>query len=505
MEKQVITLSPGIIKIHEGGNDYLGIRISGRKKNFAVTRYADIRKIHGFILKEDSVELWKILGVKEINGEIYVYGPYYSGKFLSEIINYPPEKALYYILILVRILVALSARSASLSKIYCNGVVFPDDGGTLILPVQLMERVADQISGEERFPVFLSLNNPAFSGDKNLSFALGVILYRLLTGEYPFKGSTEEEVHFQMHEKEAIPPHLKSPGIKKEVSEFIMDALKKEEDKAVPLSEWSEKLERWIKEGFTETLSEQEKDILQKKALEYEKKATRILRFRTFLLRNKAKIVITAVILVVVGWFSSSIVKNALRPPLTAGKSPEEVIELFYNSINELNPQAMEDCVERGVAKELINEVTHLYVINRMRLAYEGQTGFIVADEWVKNGRPALSPETDVYGIANLSIVSEDEGTFIAEYEKWLPVSENETIEAESPVKSVGLIRKDRLYLRRKKDYWIIYRIENIDSRPYHWPDNRAPKKEKSAIPIIPPPDIIRTLPAVLVVSLLAP
>jgi hypothetical protein len=183
---------------------------------------------------------------------------------------------------------------------------------------------------------------------------------------------------------------------------------------------------------------------------------------------------IIAVAAVVVGVLAGSLLKNILAPRETRGFSPEQVVETFYRSMNELNHTLMEDCVVEGAGKQTIREVINIYVLSRVSLGYEGSSHIIGADEWAAQGRPELSPPKTVYGVTDLVILQErgePEPVFQVSYTKWLPESgqdpgadsagSTELLETEGPG-FTSLEITERVYLKFDRKDWVIYRFEPL-------------------------------------------
>ena len=158
------------------------------------------------------------------------------------------------------------------------------------------------------------------------------------------------------------------------------------------------------------------------------------------------------------------IVGRALAPPVTRGLEPAEVVELFYESINTMDTEPMEDAVEGDAGRGLINETLHMFLESRMALANRGGSRVVSAPEWDGLGR-LEDPPFRVYGVTDLEIHVEQrqpQPVFRARYYFWTPNLEDMVSETEPP----GALVTERLWLRWNGKDWAIERLESIDREP---------------------------------------
>jgi hypothetical protein len=217
-----------------------------------------------------------------------------------------------------------------------------------------------------------------------------------------------------------------------------------------------------------------EREQILQRARKEEEKIGRAYRRKVFWQKHWKTVGIVAVAVVVVGGLAGSLLKNILAPRETRGFSPEQVVEAFYQSMNDLNHTLMEDCVVEGAGKQTIREVVNIYVLSRVSLGYEGRSHVIDADEWDAQGRPELSPPETVYGATDLVVLQErgePEPVFQVSYTKWMPepgqdpgadsAGSTGLSEMEGP-RFTGLEITERVYLKLDRNDWVIYRFEPL-------------------------------------------
>lgn len=477
---------PGKISIEE--NPYFGIPTGIKGSSFALTQLTALRNKPGWLVKEGGVQEWKITGFTQIKEEIYLYGPFLDqGLPLLDIITLNTEEALPYIRQLVSALLLLQKRGCSLFDLQLDTVFFPQEGGVFFLPPEVVKVLGNSQVLEKRIRVHDLINRPGLSGEKRLSFSLGSLLYRIITGNFPFTGEDEEILHSKMKLLTILPPELSAPQIKPEVSDIVMNALgrgdnyKKTTDYP-HLELWREKLSSWIGGNIFRQIDIARIEEAGRLKEIKEKKAADNYRRKVFWQRNwkAAALILAAVITVSI--FLSSILGNVLAPRKTKGFSPAQVVEAFYLSMNSLDHMLMQDCVIDKAGKAEIKEVTHLYVLSRVSKGYEGRSNILPADEWQRQGSPELTPPQSVFGVTDLHLLQETEGAlpvFTAIYKKWLPAPQEEEQIREPAVPAAPAPRatfaplcfevKERLFLKNHRGDWVIFNIERLDNIPIEY------------------------------------
>ena len=145
-----------------------------------------------------------------------------------------------------------------------------------------------------------------------------------------------------------------------------------------------------------------------------------------------------------------------------------QVIHRYYGAFGELDHPLMEACVTNGAGKSDIDMVMNLFVITRVRQAYEmrGAPPLISAPEWQAEGAgPVGSP---VFGITDVELerLSGSEGAdairYRAAYTLYLPRQEAVTEETEPE----GARYIDELTLIKDRGNWRIAEINRTAPVP---------------------------------------
>ena len=461
------------------GSTKLAIPTGIKGNEFAITRLLAIKNQPGWVVSNGEVREWKFQGFTERDNAVFLYGENFTGITLYEILETLPKDGFYRFKQLVNSLFTLKSNGITPFEIYSDAIIFNEEGSVLFLPPVLMKNINGTRPLPFKIESYEILNNPDLKGEKRLCHSLAIMLYRILTEQFPFQGKSEEEIHDQMRNMDILQPNLIVPELSEEVSQWIYRNLtnKSEDSAGIDLNAWYENMKKWKRENLYREITMEERRQLLESAEEKRKKAEKTYRRRVFWERNWKTVLIVSLIVIISGAVLGSILKNVFSPRKTRGFSPIQVVEAFYDSLNKLDTITLEDCVIGDAGKQEKNEVTNLYVISRVSMGYEGKSHIIPAPAWEKAGRPELKPPNAVYGVLNLKIQrisSEPKPVFLATYEKWLPLSKEE-IKGEEGREAgknqpdrgyTGYRVKDRLFLKKDRGDWVIFRIERLEFKP---------------------------------------
>jgi len=106
---------------------------------------------------------------------------------------------------------------------------------------------------------------------------------------------------------------------------------------------------------------------------------------------------------------------------------PVQIIESYYNAFGDLDHSWMEACVINGAGKDDINMVMNLFIISKIRQAYEYnlRPSFISAKEWLEMGGGQV--DLQVFGVTDLQVTGankvgkSDETRYQVDYTLWVP------------------------------------------------------------------------------------
>ena len=465
------------IELSDGGPVRLAVPAGSPGRGTALTRILALRASPGWIAGA-TVRQWHYDGVIERAGTVYLVGPRAPGKSLKDVLEpageagaaQPQELAnrLGLVARLAHALLDLAAGPAGWFPLQSDSVIFLDEGGVLFLPPAVDRELREMRPFEENRDTFECLTHPDMAGERRAVFAVSVALYRILTGRFPFHGDDPEVLHAQARTLEIQPPAMLVPGLDAEASELIMAGMGRARRGAVTLTQLAQALDHWRSRSIVRPPTEDERKASAAAARSRAAAADRTFERRRFWQRNWRTAAIIAAAVIVVGAVGGTILKNVLAPRVTRGYPPARVVETFYESMNTLDHTTMQACVVNHAGDVEVNETMTLYVTSRVTMGYEGHSNVVSAEEWDKAGRPPLPSPQTLYGVTNLQLTQEQgepSPVFLARYQKWNPAPRPETDATDnSPPRSEGHAVSDRLFLKRDRGDWAIYRIERLSS-----------------------------------------
>lgn len=481
-----------------GGARATGIDTGLSQAEFAQAKLASIMTEAGWIVdRAGKVSEWRPEGVAESGGSMVVYGPEFPGADLAALIGLsgaegPSRDGLR----------RAAARASAWKKVAetAPGAVCPppvailvgEDGSCLFLPARLAERALGWRTEAERIAGATRWVHPDLTGDEAEAFAVAALAYRAACGKPPFEGKTEDEVRSNIRDGAYERAGHARPGLESAFAALLDAALAPKSGgpgsrraavgvgggSARPTAEAvGAAVGAAAERGCYSPPTEEELARLSAERLRSEKRRSGTIGRSRFLRKHRTLIIVCAAAALAVGLTVKSFVDSARDAPTTKGLDPLQVAEKYYRSMADLDHMTMEACVADGAGKGDIDATTNLFVISKVRTAYEREEVYLPADRWIAEG----SPETKamVYGPSDLKIegsapaaanaaasAGEDRAELIASYRFWTQQAKPEESagEAERGAESLPAIsaeaRTDVLTLEKRKGLWRIVRID---------------------------------------------
>lgn len=433
------------------GRAVLGFDTGLDNAAFAQAKLAQLLTDPGFIVSpQGEVTTWRAEGVIERDGRMVIWGPDFAGERFDRIIDRGDPEALDALRSWMRGRGILSEADETKERIrpapYPAGAFIGVDGTVLFAPERLTLRSLDALGPLERLNGAERWTHPDLSGDAAEAFTSAALTYRILTGVAPFGAGDADSARADMRDGCALSARLAEPALISELANLIDASLASEAmprsgpgrahtaprprnaSPRPPVAELATALgpigsggiERYIR-----TLTEKERTAAAIERTRQTRSREAKVGARRFARKNATIIISVLVAVVGVALITRSIIAGRAEQPTTAGMAPRQVAEAYYGAFGKLDHTFMEACVVDKAGAGDINSAMNLFVISRVRMAYERQSSFMSADEWIAQGSKPV-PAT-VYGVTDLGIedleTDESDGvvTLRAHYVLWMP------------------------------------------------------------------------------------
>ncbi|MDR2363585.1 MAG: hypothetical protein LBD65_04140 [Spirochaetaceae bacterium] len=467
----------GIVHFEIDGAAVLGFDTGLNAQAFAQAKMAQFVTQPGYIVRPGGpVEPWRPGGVIEREGTMVIWGPDFDGEGLDRIVSggTGKEAALDALRFWIKARILLEGRESPPAP-WPAGALVAASGAILFPPERILRRVLEAAGDDVWLAGVAGWVHPDLTGGEAAAYAGAAMLYRIFCGTGAFQNPDIDLVRQDMREGFFIPARFLALGLEEPLARLLEEALAPvkyfvrkgtkrpglESLEAVLGAPGSRGSGSYIRE-----LTGEERVKLNSELEQFKKKKGLTVKTKRFLVRNTAIITGCLIALAVLVFSVGSILSGRANRPTTRGMSPREVVEAYYGALEVLDHSLMEACVTGKAGKDDIALVSNLFVMSRVRMAYEMNNPVISAREWLDAGGGPT--DRTVVGITGMDLAELDtdradgEVSFRASYTLWLPHSSAETPESTEPALEdfkrlpQGIFCRDELRLSLRKDLWRI-------------------------------------------------
>jgi hypothetical protein len=484
----------------------LGFDTGLDSRAFARAKFAQFITEPGFIVSLDgsnsSVNLWKASGVVEYSeaeaagSTMVVWGlpPPFKWERLDILLHDSEkrEEALTAIRLWIQAVLVLGEKRqvpVGAPPLWPCAALIDEDKSSEVFFAP-MDLSTNCLMTKESYKINNRYVHPDLNGMNASAFTAAAMLYQVFAGSPAFSASDEITLHEDMREGNFLPIRLAVPGLDDKLAALIQNALSQNVKKvggASSLPNGTRLLECFPEilrtnplSSFVSRLSEADKLLIEKEKTQYLKTNNVSVNTRRFVKRNAAVLIGGFAALVAAVLIVNSVIKS--RSALsTAGMEPVQVIESYYNCFGKLDHSWMEACVIKSAGKDDINMVMNLFIISKLRQAYEYniRSSFISAEEWLESGGGQVAFQ--VFGVTDLKVTGNreqvtgnSEELYRVDYTLWVPgEAENDPASVQDAMtdkKSIEYLppisfrRTDIVTLVQKKKNWRISEISRVSS-----------------------------------------
>jgi hypothetical protein len=435
----------------DSGQKMLGYITDIEARKFRGADTIAIKKSEGLIIDASGrVKSWPLEKFVEYNGVIMALGPWIADSRPFGDRKHD-SRAIAVLLNAVR---ALKAVGYPLNGLFTRAFRWLPDDGILVMPPKLAAWIRETGPESLLAEAWEPWVHPDREGDEAWSFSLGVLAWRALAGVDPFAGETGEARRERIRRGALPPMDAVVPGVDNRAADLIRRALIDSGEGIPSLDEWDTLIRRWNEQGILNQLVEEEQEELRFKASKQAKLMEDRLKARRWFRKSGWKYAGFVLAIAVAAAFVSAPIGKMLEEPVTIGMTPMEVAATYYDALNSLDSERMEDCVSGRVGREDQRQVDMIFVTHKVRQGYEGLGELPKAAEWLAAGRPELPTGVWPWGITNLKLTELGDGRIQAEYLLWAPPQD------EGATQPVGIPRRDILSFAEGRKAWEIISID---------------------------------------------
>lgn len=358
--------------------------------------------------KDYTFKPWSFSNAKfnEKTETVCLVGPKFEGTPLSIILENKDSifkaRAVYAV---TKCITQALRENVSLPINGASGILVSDDFAVLFLPQHLFTIAADNSSDSTQAQdLWLNKSQSVIS---SLMFTRSVIVYKALTGNFPFTAQDLTERQSDIQDNNYTPLRLVINGISREVASAVSVGLENSEGTAKSVLFPMEDLQKELGlQNDGTVVPVERKPTLSEKEFEKEKniylksKKSKINRSR-LVRRNTTFITIAAIIFALILWFAFTSYKNSKAKPTAVSLTSTQVVEGFYTGMHSMDIPLMQEMAKGKSATEVIDMVSNVYVTSSARKAYETKTDTIKPELWLY--RHDLSAYWQ-FGITNFTI-----------------------------------------------------------------------------------------------------
>ena len=440
----------------------LGIRIPRSAWKAAGHSASTAMRQKGILVSQGQLADWIAADTRQVDDEVICYGPGFDGSSLEELLHsgLGEEKRLQRLAAAARALNQLDSQTILPADIQSAGILVSADGDVLILPPALISRAAARTrTGERPTPE----DNPAIAA----SAILAGILRRIFQPQVASNPDMPDDSETSLRRKgdPFVPLGLIAPHLDPKLATLADRAM--DQNTGSPfLDDWARAFDEAGKNKYFRKIADDEIACKAQQRQAIETKVARKLAFKRFVTKRSGLLTSLAIAVVVIA--TIAIFDRPAPGPDLSELDPEALVRAYYMAIDSLDLATLDACLEGKAGKDDKSLVTNLTVVMKMRQAYSPEAPYILAQDWVAAGSPALAEGTMLYGITDLEIRplalpltgqsdTIAESHFEARYTLWTTESNEERISG------IPAPRIDRLILTPGKKSWKILSIERVN------------------------------------------
>lgn len=390
--------------------EVLGLNTGVSNRNIAGSNFSNIRKDKGYIFGE-QLEEFTLPEVTEVEGKVHIYNKDLNlkvTKVIDSVVNMDDVQNV------IRLYMELKNRGIPMPSFSVNLFYKTDSGNFLMMPPEIIKFIDERTPEKLQIESVTKFRHPSYREESSIVYSIGVLIYMALTGSFPVAFSDGEDLRDKIRRGRFIEPVWKNIRISLKANNFILELLKGVhnltiEDLELDLGMISEGGLYRVKGDYTKDEAKNRKK---------EEAYINSDRRRSLLIKHRGALIVTGIVIVFLSSLIGTIINGSLKPPLTTGYNSEQVVEAYFQSFENIDPDLIDDVLDKNVRKSDSVEISSLYVMLKARNEFEQVANILTPSKWLELPKEKREV-TELYGIHNLKIEDSGNNTFKVSYEKW--------------------------------------------------------------------------------------